>query len=886
MSAILSTRKEISKGVLLLTVLLVGLTFLMACSKGGSPIVETKKSSEKSLLSFGFSKADNPSIPDDVTGSISGTNVTVSLPESATLNALKATFSTSARSVVKIGSTIQVDRQTANDFTSPITLTVVAEDGTQQNYTVTVKLSSKAFLSFGFFKGDNSSLTEDCPGLINGFNISVVVSSAADLTSLKATFTVTNKAVVKIGDAVQQSKQTVNNFGSVLVFSVIAEDGSKQDYAVTVVKKSSEKAILTFGLYKSDNPILPANVQGTITDGKVSLVVPYHTDLTSLKVYFTNSAKSVVKVGSTEQQSGKNIHDYSAPVVFTVTAEDGSSAQYTVTVSWAPNTAKQLISFAFVRSLNPILPYDVTGVIDSVSRKVVCIMPASVSRSGLIATFTLSERATAKIGQLEQVSGTTSNNFGISVAYLVTAQDGTTSSYAVEIRNEVPPVINQSRIDTKVLALNLHIFPWNQQVRFPGIDVVPVVSTAFLSQKPVSSMPFDAGYLGNDGKIYVTPPFTSEQKAIFRDATDAAVYYVCQAFLNHYYGTSQMPIWFKFGMAAFEADLNISDGDIKSAIQLYGGQLPSLTSLNDPVKFAGNKGINIAYMWGEFMSISKNWHYYDILSVNSQTIAVAPYWSFAPLDNLYAVWNRYVNYRILEPTDSKRGRMLRKTAHFRYYSAPKDSFCVAGFEEILSKAYAEYSTELNISFPERLDIGFSPECEGAVIDGIPCPGRYTGGTGFVSGISVSSPNTLSDLSLWNHLLRHEFAHSVVFRLYPNGYQPTAWFSEGAAEFLSKGPFDATLIAQSKSQVQEAMRIATSSFGHRPTYENSKTYPSNPYYDYYVLGHTLLDFIYKKGGYTAVRAVLSDAESGIRSLGYADHDAFMDGYYAYYDSVWK
>ena len=83
-----------------------------------------------------------------------------------------------------------------------------------------------------------------------------------------------------------------------------------------------------------------------------------------------------------------------------------------------------------------------------------------------------------------------------------------------------------------------------------------------------------------------------------------------------------------------------------------------------------------------------------------------------------------------------------------------------------------------------------------------------------------------------------------------------------------------------------MTIATNFFGHRPNYEDSKLYPSNPYYDYYVLGQTMMNFIYQKGGYVGVKNVLSDAENGFKSLGFADHDAFMNAYYVYYDSVWN
>jgi hypothetical protein len=98
--------------------------------------------------------------------------------------------------------------------------------------------------------------------------------------------------------------------------------------------------------------------------------------------------------------------------------------------------------------------------------------------------------------------------------------------------------------------------------------------------------------------------------------------------------------------------------------------------------------------------------------------------------------------------------------------------------------------------------------------------------------------------------------------------------------------DQKRIGELKSQVKEAMKIATNYFGHRPNYEDTKLYPGNPYYDYYVLGETMMNFIFQKGGSVGVKNVLSDAENGFKSLGFADHDAFMNAYYVYYDSTWN
>ena len=61
-------------------------------------------------------------------------------------------------------------------------------------------------------------------------------------------------------------------------------------------------------------------------------------------------------------------------------------------------------------------------------------VPTGSSKDNLVATFTLSDGATAKVGNVEQVSGTTANDFTSTVTYTITASDGTTTkNYIVAV---------------------------------------------------------------------------------------------------------------------------------------------------------------------------------------------------------------------------------------------------------------------------------------------------------------------------------------------------------------------------------------------------------------------------------------------------------------------
>jgi len=63
----------------------------------------------------------------------------VSVPASANVTALIATFSTTGAGV-KVGTTVQVSGTTSNDFTSPVSYTVTAADTTSVTYIVTVTM--------------------------------------------------------------------------------------------------------------------------------------------------------------------------------------------------------------------------------------------------------------------------------------------------------------------------------------------------------------------------------------------------------------------------------------------------------------------------------------------------------------------------------------------------------------------------------------------------------------------------------------------------------------------------------------------------------------------------------------------------------------------------
>lgn len=160
-------------------------------------------------------------------------------------------------------------------------------------------------------------------GFIAGTNIAVEVPYGTDVSSLVATY-ITTGASVAVGSTIQTNGVTANNFTSPVVYTVTAANGLTKNYNVTVTTATaSDNAITAFSLN---------GTAGVITGTNIAVEVPHGTDVTNLVAAFTSSGTSVA-VGGTTQTSGTTTNNFTSPVIYTVTAADGSRQNYTVIVT-------------------------------------------------------------------------------------------------------------------------------------------------------------------------------------------------------------------------------------------------------------------------------------------------------------------------------------------------------------------------------------------------------------------------------------------------------------------------------------------------------------------------------------------------------------------------
>ena len=185
--------------------------------------------------------------------------------------------------------------------------------------------------------------------------------------------------------------------------------------------KSDDNEITDFRFVSADNvDNLSADAIGEISGTNIAVTVPYSTKVTSLVAeYVTNS--TAVEVNDFLQVNGETPNDFTSPVKYNVSAEDGTERIYTVTVTKAPSSQKEITSF----SLN-----GTEGVINQTTGAITVAFPPKSVLNNKTASFS-ALCSSIEINGVKQRSGQTVNDFTKPLVYVVKAEDGSSRSYTV-----------------------------------------------------------------------------------------------------------------------------------------------------------------------------------------------------------------------------------------------------------------------------------------------------------------------------------------------------------------------------------------------------------------------------------------------------------------------
>ncbi|OHB17729.1 MAG: hypothetical protein A2749_01675 [Parcubacteria group bacterium RIFCSPHIGHO2_01_FULL_45_26] len=262
-------------------------------------------SSAKAITTFNFTTPAATGVIDETAHTVE-----VTVPFGTSVTALVPTI------VVSTGASVSPNTGVAQNFTTPATYTVTAENASTQDYAVTVIVAPNTATNILSF----DSTSPVSVGVISGTDITLTVPFGTSLVDLPITISLSSGASV-----LPAAGNTTFVDGVATIYTVTAQDAiTTQNYSVTVaVAASSAKDITSFNFAG-----LTPSVTGIVTGTDIALNVPFGTDVTTLVPTIGITGASVSPTSGTAQ-------DFSSPVTYTVTAADATTQEYTVTVAVA-----------------------------------------------------------------------------------------------------------------------------------------------------------------------------------------------------------------------------------------------------------------------------------------------------------------------------------------------------------------------------------------------------------------------------------------------------------------------------------------------------------------------------------------------------------------------
>jgi len=273
-------------------------------------------------------------------------------------------------------------------------------------------------LSFGFGKPPQSGQAIIDP-VSN--TIDLEVRYGTDLSYLIASFSISEGATATVAGVDQLSGITANDYTNPITYRITAEDElTFQDWVISVQEAAAESPEFTSYSFGVPPPDRRDDINPTTKT--VDIKVEYGTVVTALVASFSIPEGASATVGGADQETGVTANDFTNPVTYLITAADGTTVQeWVVTVLVAALNEADFLTFGF-----GMPPQTRDAVINPVSHTVDIEVESGTDVTTLSASFTLSEGATVKVGEVEQESGVTTNDFTSPVTYTVAASDGET----------------------------------------------------------------------------------------------------------------------------------------------------------------------------------------------------------------------------------------------------------------------------------------------------------------------------------------------------------------------------------------------------------------------------------------------------------------------------
>ncbi len=210
-----------------------------------------------------------------------------------------------------------------------------------------------------------------------------------------------------------------NSILGILILLTITIGCQKDDDGTIYL--SDAKQITAFKILKTENPSLSQDIIGTIDQDTrtITAMAPNGTDLNGLVPSIQVSLKASI--------DPKVSQDFGNTLIYTVTAEDKTTAAYEVTVLVNLNSEKKITYFNFTPTNNPSLTATIVCTIDEDLKLITATIPNNVDQSSMTPSIGLSPGATIDPNGVQ--------NFTEKVNYTITAEDGSSYIYEIHLTN-------------------------------------------------------------------------------------------------------------------------------------------------------------------------------------------------------------------------------------------------------------------------------------------------------------------------------------------------------------------------------------------------------------------------------------------------------------------
>lgn len=311
--------------------------------------------------------------------------------------------------VISEGASIEPSSGLAVDLTQDTMYRVRAEAGMDRDYEVVLTYlpnTEKQILDFEIesIPAESQIIIEE-----NSKTIIINVPFGTEIDKVKPQIVISEEASISPASGVEV------DLSEPKTYTVTAQDGSSVDYVTEVNFGAGIMNRITSFTLSDLSPVVTADIDD---DSRIiSIELPIGADLSAQTVIIETSP------GASVSPMSGSIVNFSDPVTFTVTADNGVTCVYTTEISLDQGSSdNDVLSFSF-DELSP----QISAEINQEERLITFSVPILVDPTQLIPSITISEGATISPASGEAM------DFSVPQTYTVTAEDGSMSTYVTNL---------------------------------------------------------------------------------------------------------------------------------------------------------------------------------------------------------------------------------------------------------------------------------------------------------------------------------------------------------------------------------------------------------------------------------------------------------------------